>query len=412
MPKAKRKSASRPSPLGGRQTGCSQKRFPTVLSPFRSTRLTRATSISTFDDFSTPASPEILMPSTSTNTSNPTADLARQFQLFTKKLDSRLDALESAVAAVSAPVPDSSPRLSPISPPSPMSIYSLPPQTRPLASTSSHLYSAQQTTVTPQVLPTTTDTTWAPRSTDHSAARSQIADLLLNTATGLHPPKGNLAFLPHKFILRGDFYKKIGPGEATWPEYFSAINRMTADQLCPPGWSIHLNTHLKQLATMANTWDWPTCRRWSERVFRNIAEGIFTAGWEDPLIIKDLQRDVCAVTRRPSFFESRQDTFRKQFSQSSSASTNTTQESSGSNQPHKDYDKARDGKPCYSWNWGRDCGFTASHGTAPELSPHICAWCAYRYHRWNPHTEKDCNNKKRFVEKKSAESQEKPGFQT
>ena len=120
-------------------------------------------------------------------------------------------------------------------------------------------------------------------------ARSQIADLLLTSATGTFPPKGNLAFLPHKYILRGDLYKKIGPGEAFWLEYFSAVNRMSTDKLCPTGWSSHLTTHLVQLATMANTWDWPTCGRWSERVFRNIAGGIFPCGWDDPLAIKDLQ---------------------------------------------------------------------------------------------------------------------------
>ena len=244
------------------------------------------------------------------------------------------------------------------------------------------------------------------------SARDKITELLSTAGTGTVPQKGNLSFLPHKFILRGDFYKKIGPGEAFWPEYFAAVNRMMVDSSCPVGWASHLSAHMNQLALMAHIWDWPTCRRWSERVFRHIAEGILPFGWADILALKDLQRDVCATGKRINFFEQKSDFARKQYSQLSSASQAASSEphSSQAHSAAKEYDRTRDGKPCYAWNWGRDCGFSASHGTAPDLSPHVCAWYAYRYHRMNSHSEKDCNNKKRFLEKKSADSSEKQAF--
>ena len=45
----------------------------------------------------------------------------------------------------------------------------------------------------------------------------------------------------------------------------------------------------------------------------------------------------------------------------------------------EDYIKDSDGKPCYAWNWGKDCGFQASHGTALDNLLHMCAWCAYKF---------------------------------
>ena len=66
-----------------------------------------------------------------------------------------------------------------------------------------------------------------------------------------------------------------------------------------------------------------------------------------------------------------------------------------------EYNKDSDGVPCRQWNWGTDCGYTTSHGMQPERKCHLCAWCALKYGKANVHPEKACNNKKRFLDKKS-----------
>ena len=53
------------------------------------------------------------------------------------------------------------------------------------------------------------------------------------------------------------------------------------------------------------------------------------------------------------------------------------------------YDKERDG----NWNWGRECGFSSSHGSSPDVRPHICDFYAYKSRKTLNHKEKDCVNK-------------------
>ena len=68
----------------------------------------------------------------------------------------------------------------------------------------------------------------------------------------------------------------------------------------------------------------------------------------------------------------------------------------------EDYNKETDGKPCYPWNWGKECGFSASHGASAEHYLHICAWCAYKFRRQLNHREQYCLKKRRFLDKKAA----------
>ena len=49
--------------------------------------------------------------------------------------------------------------------------------------------------------------------------------------------------------------------------------------------------HIHQLTTMDQTWDWETCRLWSERVFAMMEDGRPPLGWADAYAIKDVQRD-------------------------------------------------------------------------------------------------------------------------
>ena len=69
--------------------------------------------------------------------------------------------------------------------------------------------------------------------------------------------------------------------EATWSEYVAALCRMQEDTKLPTSWPKHIFRHLHQLVTMANNWDWFTCRQWSETVFTMIANGHLPDGWED-----------------------------------------------------------------------------------------------------------------------------------
>ena len=78
------------------------------------------------------------------------------------------------------------------------------------------------------------------------------ADVLLETSAALQNPKGTL-LLPHHFITHGDSCKPIELDQAGWAEYFTAVRRLAAfpAQL----------TYEEDLAIMAISWDWPTCRR-------------------------------------------------------------------------------------------------------------------------------------------------------
>ena len=231
-----------------------------------------------------------------------------------------------------------------------------------------------------------------------------VARLLQAAAPSTMNTKGKLKnFLPHKYILRGDACTKIGQGDSTMPEHLDAIFRMRTDDECPDEWKDPLITHIAELSEMAILWDWPTCRRWSEKVFRMIAEGKLPGAWTNIAKITDMQRNITSLCAKASAMEAQRAQARK-FVQTSTQSVPPSAQTSSYQSQNKDYQRDRDGKPCHNWNWGKDCGNSASHGVAPDASPHICAWCAYRYHRSNMHPEKDCINKRKFLEKKNNEA--------
>ena len=59
-------------------------------------------------------------------------------------------------------------------------------------------------------------------------------ELLLDNSLAQQRKKGMKLF-PHNFITRGDNCKKIGMGEATWPEYFTVLRQLAVTP-CPPEW--------------------------------------------------------------------------------------------------------------------------------------------------------------------------------
>ena len=98
------------------------------------------------------------------------------------------------------------------------------------------------------------------------------ADVLLKTSAALQKPKGTL-LLPHHFITRGDLCKPIDLGQAGWAEYFVALRRLAAHPTFASADFPELLKHEEDLAIMAISWDWTTCRRWSEKIFKMIADG-------------------------------------------------------------------------------------------------------------------------------------------
>ena len=131
-------------------------------------------------------------------------------------------------------------------------------------------------------------------------------ELFLDSGSAPQRPKGTSLF-PHLFVTRGDGCKKIELGQATWAKYFGALRRLAAHPTFPLASFPALLQHEEDLANMAITWDWLTCRRWSKRVFQMIADGRLRDGWQDLAAIKDVQRDVCtdavrALQARPPIY--------------------------------------------------------------------------------------------------------------
>ena len=214
----------------------------------------------------------------------------------------------------------------------------------------------------------------------------------------LQEPKGN-GLLPHLFVSHGDACKSIGMGEATWPEYFEALRVMAASPSLLANWSQHISKHDTELVRMALSWDWPTCRRWSEQVFKLISDGRLLLGWDDPGAIKDLQRDICTSSNRPATFSYSHQSHTVSQPQSFQSTPSFTQQFNSPVNPPPQLmrsDKDSDDKPCHQWNWGRDCDFTATHGALPAKFLHNCAWCAYRFKRLHAPHEQDCLKKKAF----------------
>ena len=236
----------------------------------------------------------------------------------------------------------------------------------------------------------------------------KVVNKLLKAAAPTRPTKaGKHNFYPHKFITRGNSFDKVGLGQATFPEYLVAMKEMVRFPDCPKGWAANITAHEEQLVIMAKKWDWPTCRLWTESVFMFVNKGGVPNAWSQAATILDIQRDVTSTGKRVTAIRElsshRQDTTKRAsytYTRSASADDYSTRQFSDSSK--QAFDKDKDGKPCYSWNWGRDCGFTASHGSSPDIRPHICAFCAYKLHKVLFHREKDCINKQRNADKMQA----------
>ena len=255
------------------------------------------------------------------------------------------------------------------------------------------------------------DDVMSPTNVGDSERTEAVNELLVAAGSALGKKRGTNVVAPHRYVIRGNKGEKISMEEATWAEYFAALSRMVKDRKLPPSWKEHLYEHIHQLATMATVWDWPTCRQWSEAVFTMISDGRLPSGWEDKYAIKDVQRDSCLLGTRASV---------KQVSKQGVAESNIRQNeysagsSAGGRQKdfiRREYNKDSDGAPCRQWNWGNDCGFATSHGMQPERRCHLCAWCALKYGKANVHPEKACQNKRRFLDKKSGGDESRQGFQ-
>lgn len=222
-----------------------------------------------------------------------------------------------------------------------------------------------------------------------------VNKLLEAAGSAITKKKGNAIFAPHRYVIRGNKNERIGMEEATWPEYFAALCRMTKDRKLTTAWTEHVADHMHQLATMACTWDWHTCRQWSETVFIMIADGRLPAAWSDRYAIKDVQRDICAVGTRLEKLKPATKTTKRTETSNAAATTNNYEPKAPGEYTKPEYNKEVDGKPCHDWNWG-DCSFATSHGLQPDRHCHLCAWCAQTYKRANVHPEKACLNKKRY----------------
>ena len=127
--------------------------------------------------------------------------------------------------------------------------------------------------------------------------RNEVERIIEAVTLPKRPKNKGLTFLPHTFITRGDSRAKIQPGEATWPEYIVAIYKIMSHSEVDKEWIPHLRDHILQIAKLALTHDWETCRRWSEKVFYLISLGEL-GGWEDKEQIKDLKRDTADLGNR------------------------------------------------------------------------------------------------------------------
>ena len=117
-------------------------------------------------------------------------------------------------------------------------------------------------------------------------------DYLLDSTRALQKPKG-MPLIPHQFISRGDSGKPIEQEQDSRAEYFATIRRITAHPAFPQSALAALYKHVEDLSITAISWDWPTCRRWSEKVFKLVGDGRLKLGWNDTTVIKNLQQDIC-----------------------------------------------------------------------------------------------------------------------
>ena len=225
---------------------------------------------------------------------------------------------------------------------------------------------------------------------DTASTRMSVSDLLRASVPSQR--KGNIAdFQPFKFVERGEKCSKISQGEATLPEYLDALFIMIGSEGCPVGWGENMRLHVEDIVRMSTVWDWKICRRWSERLFKLLVEGRVKGGWNNVMFIKNLQRDMIALGQKTG--ECRTGKV--------DAVKRDRVEIEGENKKQGGpFDREKDGKPCFGWNWGKECGFKTHHGADDAKIPHICAWCAYRYKTIGYHAEKDCYSKQRYNERK------------
>ena len=239
----------------------------------------------------------------------------------------------------------------------------------------------------------------SPKPDTEKQRTEAVNELLVAAGTELGKKRGNTIVAPHRYVIRGNKNEKISMEEATWAEYFAALCRMMKDRSIPASWLDPLREHMHQLATMATKWDWHTCRQWSELVFTMIADGSLPFGWADQYALKDVQRDVCLTGTRLNKQKYATHNTHNDHKNDNAYNTQTKHTKS---EPHRnEYSKDTDGKPCYQWNWGIECGHTTSHGLQPDRKCHLCAWCAVKYAKANGHQEKVCQNKRRFLERKN-----------
>ena len=258
-------------------------------------------------------------------------------------------------------------------------------------------YPSVAATAQQAVIPSTT-------AVHQPAQPTAVNDLMTAACTGNVIKKGNHPLLPHLFVIRGSKREKIAVGDATMPEYFAALFKMVKSDEVPASWSEHIYEHMHNIAVMACEWDWHTCRLWSEKVFDMIDDGRLPHAWADHYAVKDIQRDAYAVGNRVTQQKRANNNTRNTQASSTTGYNNSHATSSGSHDSRQDFSRETDGKPCNPWNWGNDCGHSASHGDGQERKAHVCAWCANNYRRANVHKEKDCLNKKRYLDKKNTQA--------
>ena len=162
---------------------------------------------------------------------------------------------------------------------------------------------------------------------------------------------------------------------------------MTRNKYVPFHWKDHILAHMEEICSMAENWSWETCRRWSDKVFLMIRDGRLSEGWNDKYAIKDIQRDICLVCTRAKtvMIENKKQDFKERLP----------------------YERENEGVPCKTWNEGKDCGFSFSHGEDNNKACHLCSWCITKFKRSNSHRECDCLNKRRWTQPRSTTVNEK-----
>lgn len=260
------------------------------------------------------------------------------------------------------------------------------------------------------------DTDSSGSNSSESRKRRVVRRLMSKATPRSSSKRGKKNFIPSKFVRRGRKFEKVKQGEANWPEYLSALRAMAKAPECPSGWSRHLFDHEDHILLMARTWDWPTCRLWSETVFNMVHDGSLPERWNDTVALKEVQRDVISVGKRVSFTKEgttvKPDVYKKPVASlpTTAFKVETPVRADGTDSQRVQFDRERDGKPCYPWNWGKDCGFEASHGSPPDAKPHICAYCAYRTRKVLHHREQDCINKQRAAQRAQTNARAQSGF--